>query len=120
MNNRETIAELRKWLYGKRTYTAIPERIELFEDTVKGLQVLFESEGVHVDIRIEHPEIPLGDMFIFIEATHPIIHNTERLAELISRLKNIELYPLPDGKIHLGCRFADVYKVSVSESIQKA
>ena len=114
------MADLRNWFYGKRTYTANPERIALFEDTVKELQALFDSKGIHADMKIEHPEIPLGDMFIFVEATHPIIRNTGRLAELLSRMKNIELYPLPDGKIHLGCRFADVYKVSVSESTQKA
>ena len=116
MNNRETIAELRKWLYGKRTYTANPERLALLEDTTRELQALFASEGIHVDMRIEHPEIPLGDMFIFIEATHPIIRDTERLSGLIGRMKNIELYSLPDGKVHLGCRFANVYNVSVSES----
>ena len=31
----------------------------------------------------------------------------------LERFKNIELFSLPDGQIHFGARFADVYTVSL-------
>ena len=116
MQNINLVNGLRQWFYAERTYTAIPERLELFEDTIIGLQMLCDKEGIKAEIKTEHPEIPLGDMFIFIESKHPIIHDTERLAELISRMKNFELYSLPDGRTRFGARFANVYSVEVSKN----
>ena len=114
MQNEEFVKKVKRWIDGPREYTVNPQQYELFEITVKDLQDLFDKEGIKGNVITAHPELPLGDMFIFAETVHPIIQDTEKLAELISRMKNIELYSLPDVTVHFGARFAGVYKVKMA------
>lgn len=55
----------------------------------------------------------MGDTFVFVEANDLIVRDTARLSKLLTRFKNIELFSLPDGRIHFGARFANVYNVEI-------
>ena len=79
----------------------------------KSFRICWTRNATGAKVITEQPEIPLGNMFVFVDAGHVIIHNAEKLAQLLARMKNIELYSLPNRGIHFGARFPNVYEVNI-------
>lgn len=107
------LVELRNWVYAPRCYTPNPERLALLEQTTDEILQLMEEEHIRGKLRIEQPELPLGDCFLFVEAHDLVIRDTTKIARILERFKNIEMFSLPDGQIHFGARFTDAYTVSL-------
>ena len=104
---------LRKWMYAPRCSTPNPERLALLEQTKNEFLQMMQEEHIRGELTIEQPELPLGDTFVFVEANDLILRDTARLAKLLTRFRNIELFSMPDGRIHFGARFANVYNVEI-------
>ena len=111
--DREFLEALRKWMYAPRCYTPNPERLALLEQTQNEFLQMMQEEHIRGELTIEQSELPLGDTFVFVEVNDLIVRDTARLAKLLTRFKNIELFSLPDGRIHFGARFANVYNVEI-------
>lgn len=51
-----------------------------------------------------------------VEADELIVHDLKRLCKLLARMRNMEIYSLPNGKVHFAAVFPDVFTVSTIES----
>ena len=53
---------------------------------------------------------------VTVEADEIIVHDLKKLCKLLARMRNMEIYSLPNGKVYFAAVFPDVFTVSTIES----
>lgn len=108
----QLLGELRKWLELPRVSVINPKQAKQLIGTVKALRAIAHDESLNATVKA----IPTGNMAVTVEADKIIVHGLKKLCKLLARMRNMEIYSLPNGKVHFAAVFPDVLTVSTIES----
>ena len=110
----QLLGELRKWLELPRVSVINPKQAKLI-GTVKALRAIAHDESLNATVKASTTPLPSGNMAVTVEADEIIVHDLKRLCKLLARMRNMEIYSLPNGKVHFAAVFPDVFTVSIIE-----
>lgn len=112
----QLLGELRKWLELLRVSVINPKQAKQLIGTVKALRAIAHDERLNATVKASTTPLPSGNMAVTVEADELIVHDLKRLCKLLARMRNMEIYSLPNDKVHFAAVFPDVFTVSTIES----
>lgn len=111
----QLLGELRKWLELPRVSVINPKQAKQLIGTVKALRAIALGENLNATVKASPTPLPTGNMAVTVEADEIIVHDLKKLCKLLARMRNMEIYSLPNGKVHFAAVFPNVFTVSIIE-----
>lgn len=109
------LENMKKWLELPRVSVVNPKQAKLLLRTVKELEAITPEEKLNATVKASTMALPSGNIAVTVMADEFIVHDLTRLAIILSRMKNMEVYTLENGKLCFAAIFPDVFIMKIIE-----